>query len=84
VLLNANAPAVVPAQKAWLAGTVTIGLGDTFTVNDCTAPVQVAAVGVTAITAVAVTVLVLVAVKAAMLPDPDAPRPMVVFVLAHA
>ena len=61
-----------------------VGVGDTFTVNSCTAPVQVAAVGVTVNTPIAVVAPVLVAVnEATEEPEPDAPIPIVVLLLAH-
>jgi hypothetical protein len=66
-----------------LGNTVATGVGDTLTVKDCTAPGQPANIGVTVITAVAVTVPVLMAVNAAMLPEPDAARPMVGLELVH-
>ena len=54
------------------------------TVNNCTPPTQVAAVGVTVKTPVAVTVPVLVPVKEATeAVVPDAPTPMDVLLLAH-
>ncbi len=76
VLVKLNPPAVAVLHTVEFAGTVTTGEGATLTVNDCTAPVHPAAVGVTAITAVAVTVEVLMAVNAAMLPEPEAANPM--------
>jgi len=78
VLLKLTADVAVVLQTVCVAGNTFIdGVGDTFTVNDCTAPVQPAAVGVTDITAVAVTVPVLVAVKAAIVePEPDAANPI--------
>jgi len=77
-------PAVVLLHTVVLAGTVTTGVGDTFTVNSCTAPGQVAAVGVTVNTPVVVTVPVLAAVKEATEePEPDAPIPIVVLLLAQ-
>ena len=84
MLLKLNAPAVVLLQNTWLAGTVAIGVGNTFTVNDFTAPMQVAAVGVTVNMPVAVTVPLLVPVKEAREePEPDAPMPIVVLLLDH-
>ena len=84
VLVKLNAPAVAVLHTVELDGTVTIGDGATLTVNDCAAPVQPAAVGVTDITAVAVTVEVLMAVNAAMVePDPDAANPIDGLELVH-
>ena len=76
MLLKLNAPAVAPLHTVVVAGTVTTGDGVTLTVNDLAVPAQVAAVGVTEITAVAVTEPVLIAVKAEIAPDPDAARPI--------
>ena len=67
-----------------LAGTVTAGVGNTFTVNSFIAPGQVAAVGVTVNTPVVVTVPVLAAVKEATEePEPDAPMPIEMLLLVH-
>ena len=78
-------PAVVLLHTVAVAGTVSIGVGDTLTVNSCTAPTQVAAVGVTVNMPVAVTVPLLIPVKEAREdPAPDAPMPIVVLLLAHA
>lgn len=84
VLLNGNAPAVAPLHTVVLAGSIAVGDGVTLTVNDLAVPAQVAAVGVTEITAVAVTEPVLMAVKAEIVPDPDAARPMDGLELLHA
>ena len=65
--------------------TCIVGVGDTFTVNNRTVPIQVAAVGVTVNTPVAVVAPVLVAVKeASKEPAPDAPMPIVALLLAQA
>ena len=83
-LLKLKPPAVVLLHTVALAGTITTGLGDILTVNKRTAPIQVAAIGVTVNTPVAVTVPVLVPVKAPTeAPEPDAPMPIVVLLLAH-
>ena len=77
-------PAVALLHTVALAGTITTGLGDILTVNKRTAPTQVAATGVTVNTPVAVTVPLLIPVKGAREePEPDAPMPIVVFLLAH-
>ena len=75
----------VVLQTVCVAGsTFMVGVGDTFTVNSCTAPKQVAAVGVTVNTPVVVVAPVFVAVKEARdAPAPDAPIPIVVLLLAH-
>ena len=84
MLLKLTADVAVVLHTVCVAGnTFMVGVGDTLTVNDCTAPGQPAAVGVTAITAVAVTVPVLVAVNGAMLPEPDGAKPIEVFELVQ-
>ena len=84
MLLKLTIDVAVVLQTVCVAGsTFMVGVGDTLTVNNRTAPIQVAAAGVTAITAVAVTEPVLVAVNAAMLPEPDAAKPIEVFELAQ-
>ena len=83
-LLKLNAPAVVLLHTVTLAGTTATGVGDTLTVNSCTAPGQVAAVGVTVNTPVVVAEPPLVAVKdARAAPEPEAPMPIVVLLLAQ-
>ena len=65
--------------------TFIVGVGDTLTVNDLTAPGHDVAVGVTAITATAVTVPVLMAVNDGIGFDvPEPPNPMDVLELVHA
>ena len=84
VLLKLTGDVAVVLQTVCVVGNTFIdGVGDTFTVNDCTAPGQLAAVGVTAITAVAVNVPVLMAVNADMLPEPDAANPIDVLELVQ-
>ncbi len=84
VLLKLTTDVLAVLQTVCVAGdTFMVGVGDTLTVNDCTVPTQVADVGVTAITAVAVVLPVLVAVNAAMLPEPDAAKPIDVLVLVQ-
>ena len=72
-------------QTVCVAGnTFMVGVGDTLTVNRRTAPIQVAAVGVTVNTPVAVVDPVLAAVNEPRdAPAPDAPIPIVVLLLAH-
>jgi hypothetical protein len=86
VLPKVNPPAMVLLQTVTLEGnTFIVGVGDTFTVNNFTAPKQVAAVGVTVNTAVDVTVPVLIAATEAIdEPEPDAPIPTEVLLLDHA
>ena len=65
--------------------TFIVGVGDTLTVNNCTAPTQVAPVAVTVNTATAVTVPVLMAVNDGIGFDvPEPPNPMDVLELVHA
>ena len=86
VLPKVNPPAVVLLQTVTLEGnTFIVGVGDTLTVNDLTAPGHDVAVGVTAITATAVTVPVLMAVNDGIGFDvPEPPNPMDVLELVHA
>ena len=76
-----------PLQTVWLAIGVTDGVGFTVIVNVTDAPVQVVPplvyVGVTVIVAVTGAVVALVAVKLAILPVPDAARPIVVLLLVQ-
>jgi hypothetical protein len=85
VLLKLTIDVLAVLQTVCVAGnTFMVGVGDTFTVNSCTAPTQVAAVGVTVNTPVAVVAPVLVATNEARdEPEPDAPMPIVVLLLAH-
>ena len=61
----------------------TVGSGFTVTMNDCAGPKQEPVSGVTDITDVTGTVPVLTAVNAAIVPEPDAPRPIDVLVLVQ-
>jgi hypothetical protein len=64
--------------------TVSIGVGFTVTVNTCTGPKQLFAVGVTVNTPFTGALPLFVAVKLAiLLPLPLAPIPIVVLLLAH-
>jgi len=67
-------------HKTWLGTALTVGMGFTVMVNDVGVPVHVtpefAKEGVTKMVAVTGVLVVLVAVKAAILPEPVAPRPM--------
>jgi hypothetical protein len=85
VLLKLTTDVLAVLQTVCVAGNIFIvGVGDTFTVNNCTAPTHVAAVGVTVNTPVAVVAPVLAATKEATEePDPVAPMPIVVLLLAH-
>jgi hypothetical protein len=85
VLLKLIVDVGLRLQAVCVAGnTFMVGVGDTLTVNNCTAPIHVAAVGVTVNTPVAVTAPVLVPVKEAIAePEPDAPIPIDVLLLAH-
>ena len=89
----ATGPAIVtavvaaPEHTVWLAIVFTAGVGFTVIVNVIAVPVQVVAplvyVGVTVIVATCGVAVALVAVKLAMLPVPDAARPIVVLVLVQ-
>ena len=71
-----------PEHSAWLDGAFTVGAGFTVMVKFRGVPVQVAPAlvydGVTVMVAVMAVVPALVAVKLGMLPDPLAPKPMLV------
>ena len=86
VLLKLIVDVLAVLQTVCVAGIIFIvGVGNTLTVNDCTAPGQELAVGVTAITATAVTVPVLMAVNDGIGFDvPEPPNPMDVLELVHA
>ena len=89
----ATGPAIVtavvfdPAHTVWFAIAFTAGVGFTVIVNVIGVPVQVVAplvyVGVTVIVAVCTTAVALVAVKLAILPVPDAARPIVVLLFVQ-
>jgi hypothetical protein len=72
-------------QTVCVAGsTFMVGVGDTLTVNNCTAPTHVAAVGATVNTPVVAVAPVFVATKEDKEePAPDAPTPIVVLLLAQ-
>ena len=72
-----------PLHNAWLAITLTVGVGSTVIVKDVVAPVHAPNVGVTTIVAVTAAPVLLTAVKAAMLPVPLAARPIDVVVFVH-
>ena len=86
VLLKLIVDVLAVLQTVCVAGIIFIvGVGNTLTVNDCTAPGQELAVGVTAITATAVTVPELMAVNDGMgLAVPELAKPMDVLELVHA
>jgi hypothetical protein len=71
-----------PGHSAWLDGVFTVGAGFTVMVKFRGVPLQVAPAlvydGVTVMVAVIGVVPALVAVKLGMLPDPLAPKPMLV------
>ena len=85
VLLKLTVDVGLRLQTVCVTGsTFIVGVGDTLTVKDCTAPTQVAAVGVTVNTPVAVTVPVLVAAKEPTEEvEPDEPPPIDGLPLAH-
>ena len=71
-----------PEHNVCAAGAFTVGVGFTVMVKFCGVPLQVAPAlvydGVTVMVAVIAVVPALVAVKLGMLPDPLAPKPMLV------
>ena len=80
-----NAPVDVPLQKLWLAGTTTVGVGYTVTVNVCAVPTHpIADVGVTVNMPEMIVVPLLVPVNERVLPLPDAPVPMLGLLFTHA
>lgn len=81
--LNGTAVVVAPAQSIWLAGWFTLGVGFTVIVKLTDEPPQPVELGVTVIVAVCTVVVVLVAVKAAILPVPDAARPIPVLLFVQ-
>ena len=85
VLLKLTGDVDERLQTVCVAGNTFIdGVGDTLTVNKRTAPIQVAAVGVTVNTPVVVAAPVLAATKEPTdEPAPDAPMPMVVLLFVH-
>ena len=82
-----TAVVVAPLHNVWLATAFTVGVGFTVIVNVVGVPVQVTPllvyVGVTVIVATTGALVGLVAVKDAILPVPDAARPMLVLLLVQ-
>ena len=77
---------VAPAHTTWLAGGFTVGFGFTVMVNVIGVPGQVTPLlkfGVTVIVATCATFVALIAVKLAILPAPDAARPMLVLLFVQ-
>ena len=72
-----------PAHTAWLAIAFTAGVGLTVIVKLTGPPPQPDADGVTVMVAVCTVLVVLVAVKLAILPVPDAARPMLVLLFVQ-
>jgi hypothetical protein len=70
-------------HKTWFTGVTTAGVGFTVIVKVCTEPLQPLAIGVTDITPVAAVAPALVAIKDAILPLPDAARPIEAFVFVQ-
>jgi hypothetical protein len=77
------AAVLAPLHTVWLVKAATAGVGLTMMVNAAAVPVQPLAEGVTVMLPVSGADVPLMPVKAAMLPKPDAPRPMEVLLLAH-
>lgn len=77
---------VAPAHTTWLAGGLTDGIGFTVMVNVIGVPGQVTVLvkfGVTVIVATTGAFVALVATKLAILPAPDAARPIDVLLLVQ-
>jgi hypothetical protein len=81
--LMVTAAVAEPAQTAWFAIAFTDGVGFTVMVKVTGVPLQPAADGVTVIVAVIGAAVALVAVKAAILPVPDAARPIAVLLFVQ-
>ena len=71
-----TAAVAAPLHTVWFAGCVTVGVGFTVIVNVIGVPGQPFATGVTVIVATTGTIPALVAVKLAILPVPEAARPI--------
>jgi hypothetical protein len=78
VPVNVTAVVGEPLQSVWFATGATVAFGLTVIVNVIGSPVQPLVVGVTVIVAVTAVTPALTAVKLAMLPLPDAARPILV------
>lgn len=65
-----------PLHKVWFATPATFAVGFTVIVKLFGVPTQPFTVGVTVIVAVTAAVVALIAVKLAILPEPEAARPM--------
>lgn len=74
---------VFPVHTVTLAGCVTVGVGLTVIVKLTAVPAQPAADGVTVMVAVCTVPVALVAMKLAMLPVPEAAKPILVLLLVQ-
>ena len=82
--VNTTAAVLVPAHTVWFATAFTVGVGFTVMVKlTGKLPPQPFADGVTVMVAVMGALVALVATKLAMLPVPDAARPMAVLLLVQ-
>ena len=80
-LVNDIAGTAAPLHTVISEGTTAAGVGFTVMVNEVSEPIQLFAEGVKVMVAVTGTVPVFTAVKDAIVPVPEAPRPMDVFEL---
>ena len=87
VPLNVTGAVAAPAHTAWLAGWFTFGVGFTVMVKVMDGPTQLVPplvnVGATVMVAVTGALVALVAVNDRILPEPDAPKPMVVLLFVQ-
>jgi hypothetical protein len=81
--VNVTGVAAAPLHIAWLAGVVTVGVGFTVMPKLRGVPLQLLATGVTIIVPVIGVIPVLVAVNDAILPDPDAARPIAILLFVQ-
>jgi hypothetical protein len=79
-----TAAVAAPLQSTWLATAATVALGFTVIVNVIGSPAQPLADGVTVIVAVTAVTPALTVTKLAILPVPDAARPIDGVLLVHA
>jgi hypothetical protein len=81
--LKFTAVEAMPLHNTWLVGAVTVGVGFTVITKLAVLPVHPLAAGITIIVPVSATVPLLVPAKEAMLPAPDAPRPIAVLLFVQ-
>jgi hypothetical protein len=74
--VKATAVVLAPLHMVCAVGVLTVGVGFTVILKFCEVPIQPLAVGITMTLAVSGVAPAFIAVKEAILPVPDAPRPM--------